>query len=381
MVVRTISKKNVDFFHNNFVLRKHFCHRGKSLYLSGKCKLTAQRGPLQQSSPYQIRNQHTVVYAVGEGWTGALGTGRIDQSILGQSDDDDYQSIQDSNCKVPVLLYDTSATNEEFSQRLLSCSVGWGHTALIVEETATPTVADGSESMDNDRSETSTTSTKLLLTGRPHEFASLLRLQRLPRMIRNFMTYHTYNTIRRANIIETSEELKNNDTISLNPIDMIGNTLTFLSKLFGNPQKDPDWNAARDQSYLIVPTSIPLPFDTTRTSSSSLIQFTTDNLPNVTDPRAVIPNDIPVHVTCNAGTTAITTEKGYVYTFGLNGIGQCGTGDLCNNVWIPSRVTGLSREFSATGYRATTLPQSYAIQQTCLGLQRTFAYIVQYHAK
>jgi Regulator of chromosome condensation (RCC1) repeat len=367
-----------------------------------------------------------VVYAIGEGWTGALGSGRIDQIILGHNDEDITNTQQqstttgstDSNVSSskksswwstfatkpshsPVVLYDTSTERNNdttTSKRLVSCAVGWGHTALIIEEsittnikTSTATSSDNlldapPESVDNPvaattsdvrvalpTQQTTFTNTQLLLTGRPHEFVSLLRLQRLPRTVRNWMTYHTYNTIRRANILERETNEHQNNTISLNPIDMIGQTLTFLTKIFGNPKKDPDWDAARDQSYLIVLTMIPLPFDSTTmvATTGSTTTADTTTLPATIDPTTPVLNDVPMDVVCTAGVTAVTTARGYVYTFGLNGIGQCGTGDPCNNVWIPSRVTGLSRQFSGAGYRATSLPQSYEIQQVCLGLQRT----------
>ena len=418
-----------------------------------------------QQKQLHVRYQHTVVYAVGEGWTGALGTGRIDQMILGHGDADHMnpqlqkQPLQSNGKKeswwstfatkpsgTPVVVYDTSSSSSSFSsegnndtttsKRLVSCAAGWGHTALIIEELITTnnsnTKFNTDTSLPDDgvmlltaQQPTTKINTQLLLTGRPHEFTSLLRLQRLPRTIRNWMTYHTYNTIRRANIIERDEDDSANEpghnntashttkyATSYNPIDIIGQTLTYLTKLFGNPKKDPDWVAARDQSYMIIPTTIPLPFDTTSTTTiatdtdmlsisdttvpstvdatsrptttaiatTASIATTTDlltqidvSLPATIDPRTTVLNDVPIDVACTAGVTAITTAQGYVYTFGLNGIGQCGIGDPCNNVWTPTRVTGLSRQFSAAGYRATALSQSFPIHQTCLGLQRTFA--------
>jgi Regulator of chromosome condensation (RCC1) repeat len=359
----------------------------------------------------QQRHHHTVVYAIGEGWTGALGTGRIDQKIVGHGDNDDVlvqssssssslpswwslsSSFATDTSNIPVILYDTSSASSSSStessvnssptssKRLISCAVGWGHTALIVEET-TPTTAETGSTIP-----THTTNTQLFMTGRPHEFSSLLRLQRLPSTIRNWMAYHTYNTVRRANLLDRETTSNTNTTIiSLNPIDMIGRTLTFLSKLFGNPETDPDWNVARDQSYMIVPTNIPLPFDTTKTvtatpspSSSASTTTTSINdalLPSSTTDSNETNYDVPVHVACSAGLSALTTQQGYVYTLGLNGAGQCGIGDPCNNVWTPARVSGLSRQFSVGGgYRATSLVQSHMIQQTCLGLQRTIQYI------
>ena len=399
--------------------------------------------------PVRRRQHHTVVYAVGEGWTGAMGTGRMDEMILGHNDDDDdyynggvgggmappppatveggsdgtsnttswWYTFANKPSSKPVVVYDTSSqrtgdtgdSDNVTSKRLVSCAVGWGHTALIVEESTTTTTTVNSlppspsppQQQQQQQTTTTTTNTQLLVTGRPHDFVSLLKVQRLPRTIRNYMAYHTYDTIRRANILARQSNRPDDRTneplpVSFNPIHFVGQVITTLSKAFGNPKKDPDWDAARDQSFLIVPTPLPLPFDTTTTATTSTtIASTTSNTPAITsntpattttttsdtadsllfwtdDPAAPAPNDVPIQVAGAAGLTAVTTAHGHVYTFGLNGMGQCGIGDSSNNVWTPSRVTGLSREFSGAGYRATTLPQSYPIAQVCLGLQRKY---------
>jgi Regulator of chromosome condensation (RCC1) repeat len=329
--------------------------------------------------------KHTVVYAMGEGWTGALGTGRLDQRVPGHLDDDD-DDPNEQGLNPPVVLFDSSVSNMQNplqQQRLLSCAVGWGHTALLVESKIPHSVSNemlnGVQHQLNSNvpalsPEDFTTSTQLLVTGRPHEFASLLRLKRMPQAMRQYVTDMTYRTILRAKITEKmiEENDPNKNVIGLNPIDIIGRMLTYLSKEFGDPKTNPNWSVARDQSFLLEPTKVPLPFNSSSSSTdtpSSALQVQTELWD--LDPTEPIPNDIPVHVTCSAGITAFTTTMGCVYTFGLNAIGQCGIGKTSNNVWEPSRVTGLSREFCARGYRATDLPQSYPIQQTALGLQRT----------
>ena len=331
------------------------------------------------------RRKHTVVYAMGEGWTGALGTGRLDQFVPGHLDDDlqDQQSLQP-----PVVLFDSAAKTSQNplqQQKLLSCAVGWGHTALLVESKTTHSIQN--ESCNGNQQQPSsaliasspesfTTSAQLMLTGRPHEFASLLRLKRMSPWVRQWMTYLTYRTILRSKLAEEMKEANdpNKDVIPLNPVDIVGRTLTYLTKYFGNPKTEPNWSVARDQSFLVEPTNVPLPFNTS-SSSTETMSTAVQVQPNLDeiDPKEPIPNDVPVHVSCSAGITAITTAMGCVYTFGLNGIGQCGVGNPSNNVWQPSRVTGLSREFCGRGYRATVLPQSYPIQQTALGLQRTYS--------
>jgi alpha-tubulin suppressor-like RCC1 family protein len=249
------------------------------------CIIARRRISLRAAKGCRFASTSTV-YAIGEGWTGALGTGRLDQKIRGHED-----HISDE-ADMPVEMYSTE-------RNIQSCAVGWGHTALVVDN-------------------------KLYLTGRPHEFSALLRLQRLPAWLRYYAVRQTYHTTN--GIIDRS----------MNPIDLIGRAVTSLSEMFGSEQ---DWDSARKQSYLASLTEIPMK-----------------------EPAAA--------VSCSAGFSAVTTTSGAVYTFGLNGMGQCGIGYTSNNVWTPSAVVGLSSEF-ATGKRVD-LEQSYPITSAVLGLQRTY---------
>jgi Regulator of chromosome condensation (RCC1) repeat len=282
------------------------------------------------------RSVTTAVFAIGEGWTGALGTGRLDQTIAGH--DDANSDVADR----PVLMYESD------QHRVLSCSVGWGHTAFVVEEipplhaenVALPsstimnadntaeTMKNSSEAVAN--SDCPPRKTKLLVTGRPHDFSALLRLNRLPRVLRQYAVHQTYRSVKSP--VGADQEQSH----SLHPVDLVDRIVTYLSGM-AKPNPDQDWEAARKHSFLVVPTVIDVP-------------------------------ESPVQVVSSAGITAVVAESGALYTFGLNGMGQCGVGHTSNNVWIPSAVTGLSREF-ATG-RRVDLPQSYPIHQAGLGLQR-----------
>jgi Regulator of chromosome condensation (RCC1) repeat len=264
----------------------------------------------------------TTVYALGEGWTGALGTGRLDQNVAGHADH------ESDAADMPVAMYQTT-------NKLLSCHVGWGHTAFVVESDSSTVLDDNDERSrlaaaqiqpQQEQQQQIPRKTQLLMTGRPHEFSSLLRLQRLPHRLRQYAAHQTYQTT-----VSATE-----DNRSLHPVDLVGRAVTYLSNIFKSDEHD--WEAAREQSCMVVPTAIDLP-------------------------------EHPTAVACSAGFTAVTTVDGSVYTFGLNGMGQCGVGHTSNNVWTPAPVTGLSREF-ASGQRVD-LPQSHPIQQTVLGLQRT----------
>lgn len=228
------------------------------------------------------------IYALGDGWTGSFGSGRLDQKIIGHEDEEDPDT--------PLLVYETD--------KAIQCTaVGWGHSAFISDD-------------------------KLFLTGRPHEFSSLLRLARLPVWFRQYAVNHTHRTVQDGK-----------ESLGLHPTDIIGRTITFFSDIF---LQETDWEAARMQSVLIDWTPMDLP-------------------------------EIPIHVSCSAGFTAVTGKSGKLYTFGLNAMGQCGTGAASNNVWEPKQVTGLSRASEDNDpEERIKLEQTHPIITSALGLQRKY---------
>jgi alpha-tubulin suppressor-like RCC1 family protein len=84
------------------------------------------------------------VYAVGDGWTGALGQKYAHSAIAGHNDEEDADT--------PVLIY---------PHKVDQAAIGWGSTAIL---------KDG----------------KLYMVGRPHDLVNLLRLYRLPKFIRQW---------------------------------------------------------------------------------------------------------------------------------------------------------------------------------------------------
>ena len=85
------------------------------------------------------------VYAVGDGWTGALGQKYATSAIAGHHDDGEETDT-------PVLIY---------PDKVDQAAVGWGSTAIL---------KDG----------------KLYMVGRPHDLVSLLRMYRLPKFVRGW---------------------------------------------------------------------------------------------------------------------------------------------------------------------------------------------------
>lgn len=236
------------------------------------------------------------VYAFGHGWTGALGTGRFDQHLKGHDDEDDPDE--------PALLYEGD---------VLSAAAGWGHTAVVTNQ-----YHDGH--FDS----------RLLVTGRPHDFQALLRLNRFPSFLRDKAVQFSYSY--------------KEDPQAINPTALASRFIEWA--LNERAQQDETlrlWDLARDYSII-----------------SELKEV---EMPNY---------DAPGKVIASAGLTAVIGQVGgTLYTFGLNNRGQCGVGYLSNNIWVPQQVMGLSEDFAADGREY--MHQALPINQVALGLQHGYA--------
>lgn len=177
----------------------------------GRCSLfSAQHGSQLRCRPrssllswrHQWQRRDFAVLGIGEGWTGAMVPGDLNQRIRGHFDE--------AEVDMPVVMYDKGP--------VIAAQPGWGHTALIV-----PGAADKNE---------------LLLTGRPFDFPNLLRLHRMPGWIRRY-----------ANRQHQAK------TTSLDPSIMFGRALTWLVEQYQtNSPEDrallKDWEAAEAYSML-----------------------------------------------------------------------------------------------------------------------------------
>ncbi len=217
------------------------------------------------------------VYVMGDGWTGALGTGRLDQSIPGHTDDDDdvdaHSWMDDYGSDTstdPVKIYDAAGG------KILCAAAGWGHTALIF-----------SPSVSQRRQKESAAANKLIMCGRPHDFQALLRLRRLPKFLRQYAV----NGSARPQY-EWFDKM--------------------VASITGMSSKDVAmWEMARQHSMLPILTEMPFPED-----------------------------DSPVLVKASAGITSVLGASGKLYTMGINNRGQCGIGKVTNHVWYPQPVVG-----------------------------------------
>ena len=151
---------------------------------------------------------------------------------------------------------------------------------------------------------------QLQVIGRPHDFQTLLRLRRLPHFLR----------------MMSSEKLFQGEE---------GMSSRIIGALVGGFQGESDaWEAAKKYS--------------------SVFDFTPLSLPD---------EALPVHIRASAGLSAVIGSNGKLYTFGLNGRGQCGTGMWSNNEWVPKMVMGL------TTLGDPLLPPANSMQQVGIGLQ------------
>ena len=244
------------------------------------------------------------LYAIGEGWTGAMGTGKLDEPIVTGHFDEEHELDAPAVMKLP--------TGSDKSLDVQSIAVGWGHTAIVANQ-------------------------KLYVTGRPHDFSSLLRLRRLPVWLRNYSVRQTLKS--------TMGGKDQQDAFSdagVDPTSLVGRLVSWLSETFQLDEVE-DWEVARQQSLMPQLTRVELP--------------SVDGEPL-----------IPASVTGSAGFTAVLTTDGRLYTFGLNGYGQCGIGKTSNNVWQPQPVMGLSFDFAFGGPRSE-MEASYPIKSVALGLQ------------
>ena len=102
-----------------------------------------------------IQRRFMSIYALGEGWTGALGGAHLNASIPGHDDEDVEDLVQE-----PLLIY---------KGKVQKVSTGWGHTLLIDDKG------------------------QLQVIGRPHDFQTLLRLRRLPQLLRQFSSENLFH--------------------------------------------------------------------------------------------------------------------------------------------------------------------------------------------
>jgi Regulator of chromosome condensation (RCC1) repeat len=313
------------------------------------------------------------VYTVGHGWTGALGTGRLDQEISGHFDEEEDLHENAQSGTLPIKIYDGT---------IKSCSVGWAHTGIVVEPGYE--YDDNYATMTNHNQYAGTVSSvaqynnehdltlrakrqnHVLVTGRAQDFQNLFRLQRLPKFARDYAVKQALQTARAQTDIDL-------------PLFDFTRVISYFTDLMNVTSKD-DWDAARRLSSLANFTRVDEMYIECKfyDDDPTKDMATTPLLSSGTEDDAADDKDEPIEVFCSAGVTTILMKSGCLYSMGVNIYGQCGVGYTSNNVWFPERVPGLSTE-PAPPLR-TMLQQSYPITSVALGLQRKCFFAVMFTA-
>ena len=261
------------------------------------------------------------VYAMGENWTGAMGTGVLDVFVPGHEDGNGASSPMQPETDAlidPLLMYDGPVR---------SAAVGWGHTVLISDQG------------------------RILVSGRPFDFTNLLRLNRFPRFIR-------------MRIIESMRRKPDGQSTMTPPTTTVDSVFAWMSGVTNNE------NIGREEFVWADTTAL-------KSSGSTLTEVPTRST-GEKDGNSAGKTNGSVHppgkfqrVWATAGLTALLDNNGDLYTFGLNNFGQCGVGKFSNNTWTPQRVVGLTSDSGSEGH--PRLEQDSPITDVALGLQHALA--------
>jgi len=156
----------------------------------------------QRKNISSSQKRFLAVYTLGDGWTGALGTGSLKSYAAGHDDEE---------ADAPFLIHDGPVD---------SVSAGWGHTAF-------------------------TSNGSLYVSGRAYELSSLMKLKRLPSFLRYFA-------------ITVKKEKKDDDkeTMSFYP-SFASKIMSMLVRGDVNPGEHTELE--KKYSILLSPTIIDLP--------------------------------------------------------------------------------------------------------------------------
>jgi hypothetical protein len=274
--------------------------------------------PRRHHRCHQHRHAHSTArsrsaYAFGSQWTGSLSRPSIETE----------EATELTNSELLEGELQNLVTMEFDGDDDLECvaaAAGWGHSALLVrDQTDDATATAGS--------------TRLLVSGRPQDFQTLMRLRRLPPSVRNFCIERTSNADEAASGPSAMQRL--------------------ASFLAGENEVTFHEEECRRYSNIKTMMEIPLPDDEAMAVEGQSVD---ENVLSKHGRRRWMPNE-PIHTTASAsayndafqntlaasaGLTAAISQLGTLYMFGLNHRGQCGVGKFTPNVWTPQRVVGLA---------------------------------------
>lgn len=126
--------------------------------------------PLHQCEHTMIQQRPLSVYGYGTQWTGSLSRSANNSSFDDEAPEISPQEIAQLH-QVQTMVQLNSSDIDWEREECVGASVGWGHSALLIQ---------------GKKSSNSNNTTRLMVCGRPHDFQTLMRLRRLPPFIRNF---------------------------------------------------------------------------------------------------------------------------------------------------------------------------------------------------
>ncbi|KAL9189606.1 hypothetical protein ACHAXT_009281 [Thalassiosira profunda] len=287
------------------------------------------------------------VYGFGQQWTGALSRGSSKLFLEEAPELSPEEIKQFGECQNLVPLEGLNGG------RCMSAAAGWGHTALLVANDE----GDGAP--------------KLMVCGRPHDFQTLMRLRRLPPSLRGFSIRYT---------------LPADD----GPLEEEPSVLQRIASYLAG-ENEATFNEAECRRYSSMPALLEMQLPNEERPALEGKEIGQNAFEGHAAGRVAREEgkqqQLPLHTTfqttlaASAGITAVISNAGTLYTFGLNHRGQCGTGSFAPNVWTPTPVAGLGSTRFVLDHGAGSgedmfrrfTEQEYPIVSVALGLQHGVA--------
>ena len=242
------------------------------------------------------------VFVTGHGWTGALGLGR-NAMVDGVVSDGSLVVGGEGTEELVELPDDCFGRSSDTS--IVAGAAGWGHSAFIAQDNS-----NGANS--------------LYVTGRPHDFQTLLRLKRLPSFLRRYIV---------------SNSLRYDDGTVRPDRDTVKAARSAVSRLI-----DTFMTSGTDERENMVKKGLALDDIEVRYGlypTPTKVELPDGDEPAMQEQQTTTQGGIVL--AASAGLTAVIGKSGTLYTFGLNHRGQCGVGENdMFNVWDPTPVAGLS---------------------------------------
>lgn len=274
--------------------------------------------------PPRHSNRQYTAYAFGTQWTGALSRPTLEDEAA------ELTSTEILAGEIQNLV-EMELPREDYNGESVTGSAGWGHSALIVKQYNDSSNSDNKSANQLGTSDNSQECTKLFICGRPHDFQTLMRLRRLPTPLRN-LSLSAASTVQG----ESSEP------------SILQKLVSYFA---GENEVTINEEECRKYSNVEKLIKMKLPHEEMPALEGGLVNDEVLNghgrikyMPDQDQRTYTKPylNVFQNTLSTSAGLTAVISNTGTLYTFGLNQRGQCGVGSFSPNIWTPSPVVGLA---------------------------------------